>query len=90
MIDLDFVKDFSSYILHMSPNITLLYFQYSTIFDRKIKILFPHSHFLPTEASLGGDNFNDVAVSAVEVSGVKIIDDNNSTLFDFEGGLGGV
>lgn len=45
--------------------------------------------FLLTEASLGADTFNDVAVSNIEMSGVKIIDDNNSTLFNFEGGLGG-
>lgn len=74
----------------MCPNVT--FYNVGVLFVRKAKMYYTlHSLFLlPSEASLGGDNFNDVAVSAVEVTGVKIIDDNNSTLFDFEGGLGGM
>lgn len=73
----------------MYPNV--IFSNISLLFARKSKRFYTfHSFFLlPSEASLGGDNFNDVAVSDLEVTGVKIIDDNNSTLFDFEGGLGG-
>lgn len=72
----------------MYPNV--IFSNIGLLFARKTKMFYTfHSFLLPSEASLGGDNFNDVAVSDLEVTGVKIIDDNNSTLFDFEGGLGG-
>ncbi|KAK8380030.1 hypothetical protein O3P69_016587 [Scylla paramamosain] len=45
--------------------------------------------YLFIEASLGGDMKNSVAVSSIQLDGVKIIEDNEPMLFDFEGGLTG-
>lgn len=42
-----------------------------------------------TEASLGGDNTNNVAVTRVELEGVQLLNNHVSSNFTFENGMEG-